>query len=132
MSETSLVKKLGIRSGQRVLILNAPDGYVELLGELPNGVELSETRMGRFDFVHLFVKDSTELDAYRPAAMDALEYDGLLWISYPKRSSKVKTDLTRDVLWELMKGTGLRPVTQVSLDAVWSAMRFRPKEEVGK
>jgi hypothetical protein len=132
MSETSLVKKLGIRSGQRVLILNAPDGYVELLGELPNGVELSETRMGRFDFVHLFVKDSTELDAYRPAAMDALEYDGLLWISYPKRSSKVKTDLTRDVLWELMKGTGLRPVTQVSLDAVWSAMRFRPTEEVGK
>jgi hypothetical protein len=132
MSETSLVKKLGIRSGQRVLILNAPDGYVELLGELPNGVELSETRMGRFDFVHLFVKDSTELDAYRPAAMDALEYDGLLWISYPKRSSKVKTNLTRDVLWELMKGTGLRPVTQVSLDAVWSAMRFRPTEEVGK
>jgi hypothetical protein len=132
MSETSLVKKLGIRSGQRVLILNAPDGYVELLGELPNGVELSETRMGRFDFVHLFVKDSTELDAYRPAAMDALEYDGLLWISYPKRSSKVKTDLTRGVLWELMKGTGLRPVTQVSLDAVWSAMRFRPTEEVGK
>lgn len=132
MSQTSLVKKLGIRPGQRVLILNAPDGYVESLGELPEGVELTHTREGRFGFVHLFVKDSTELDAFRPAAMDAVEYDGLLWISYPKRSSKVKTDLTRDVLWEMMKGTGLRPVTQVSVDAVWSAIRFRPEEKVGK
>jgi hypothetical protein len=132
MSEVPLVKKLGIRSGQRVLILNAPDGYVESLGELPEGVELSDTREGKFDFVHLFVKDSTELDAFRPAALDAVEYDGLLWISYPKRSSKVKTDLTRDVLWELTKPTGLRPVTQVSVDAIWSAMRFRPEEKVGK
>ncbi len=131
MSQTSLVKKLGIRPGQRVLILNAPDGYVELLTELPEGVELSHSREGTFDFVHLFVKDSTELDAFRPAAMDAVEYDGLLWISYPKRSSKVQTDLTRDVLWELMKGTGLRPVSQVSVDAVWSALRFRPEEKVG-
>ncbi len=132
MSQTSLVKKLGIRPGQRVLILNAPDGYVELLTELPEGVELSHSREGTFDFVHLFVKDSTELDAFRPAAMDAVEYDGLLWISYPKRSSKVQTDLTRDVLWELMKGTGLRPVSQVSVDAVWSALRFRPEEKVGQ
>lgn len=132
MSETSLVNKLGMRSGQRVLILNAPDGYVESLGELPESVELTHTREARFGFVHLFVKDSTELDAFRPAAMDAVEYDGLLWISYPKRSSKVKTDLTRDVLWELMTGTGLRPVTQVSVDAVWSAIRFRPEEKVGK
>jgi len=132
MSQTSLVKKLGIRPGQRVLILNAPDGYVESLGELPEGVHLTDTREGSFGFVHLFVKDSTELDAFRPAAMDAVEYDGLLWISYPKRSSKVKTDLTRDVLWEMMKGTGLRPVAQVSVDAVWSAIRFRAEEKVGK
>ena len=131
MSE-SLIKKLRIQPGQRALILNPPEGYVESLGELPEGVELLDRREGKCDFVHLFVKDSTELNAFRPAALDAIDYDGLLWISYPKQSSKAKTDLTRDILWELMKGTGLRPVTQVSIDATWSAMRFRPEEKVGK
>ena len=67
-----------------------------------------------------------------PAAIAAVAYDGLLWISYPKRSSKVETDLSRDVLWDLMMETGLRPVTQVSIDDVWSALRFRPAEKVGK
>jgi hypothetical protein len=65
--------------------------------------------------------------------MDAVEYDGLFWISYPKRSSKVETDLSRDILWEIMVAdTHLRPVTQVSVDNVWSALRWRPEPEVGK
>jgi hypothetical protein len=71
--------------------------------------------------VHLFVTSSEELNRLRRTAMDAVEYDGLLWISYPKRSSKVAMDLTRDVLWELMADIGLRPVTQISVDEVWSA-----------
>ena len=75
---------------------------------------------------------SDELAKLGPKAVGAVEYDGLLWISYPKKSSKVKTDLTRDVLWELMSDTGLRPVTQVSVDSTWSAMRFRPTEKGGE
>ena len=129
---TALLKKLRMQAGQRVLILNAPPGYVESLEDLPEGVEVSEQAGGKFDFVHLFVKDSAELDQLRSAATGAVEYDGLLWISYPKKSAKVDTDITRDVLWELMGDTGLRPVTQVSVDKVWSAMRFRPADEVGK
>ena len=58
--------------------------------------------------------------------------DGLLWLSYPEKSSKVKTDLTRDVLWALVEPAGWRPVTQVSIDEVWSAMRFRPVDLVKK
>jgi hypothetical protein len=131
MSKSSLVKKLRLQAGQRALVLNAPPGYAAALGEVPEGVELVEIPAGKCDFVHLFVKDSAELDEHRPAALEAVEYDGLFWISYPKRSSKVETDLTRDVLWKLMEGTGLRPVTQVSFDAVWSAVRFRPEEAVG-
>ena len=129
---TSLLKKLRMQAGQRVLILNAPPGYVESLEDLPEGVEVLEQTGGAFDFVHLFVKDSTELERFRLAAMGAIEYDGLFWISYPKRGAKVDTDLTRDVLWELMGDTGLRPVTQVSVDKVWSAMRFPPVERVGQ
>jgi hypothetical protein len=128
----SLTRKLRIQPTQCVLILNAPTGYIELLGDLPEGVQVSEEPEGRYEFVHLFVASSEELNRLRRTAMDAVEYDGLLWISYPKRSSKVATDLTRDVLWELMADTGLRPVTQVSVDEVWSALRFRPAELVGE
>ncbi len=129
---TPLIKKLRIQPGQRVLILNPPEGYVASLGDLPEGVELSDVAEGKFDFVHLFVRDSAELDALRPAALEVLTYDGVLWISYPKKSAKVPTDLSRDVLWDLMGDTGLRPVTQIAIDAVWSALRFRPTEVVGK
>jgi hypothetical protein len=127
-----LIKKLRIQAGQRLLILYAPPGYVETLGELPEGAEVSQEVGGEFDFVHLFVKNSGEYADLGPAAIGALKYDGLLWISYPKRSSKVQTDLSRDAMWELTAGEGLRPVAQVSIDAVWSAVRFRPSEEVGK
>ena len=132
MAKASLVKKLRIQPGQRLLILNPPSGYIESLGDLPEGVEVSEKPEGKFDFVHLFVRDSTEFADLSPKAMDVVKYDGLLWISYPKRSSKVATDLTRDVMWDLVADTGLRPVTQVSIDEVWSALRFRPVEMVGK
>lgn len=132
MSQSALVKKLRIQQGQRALVLNPPSGYVQSLGELPEGVELSNKPDGKYDFVHLFIKDSAEFEKLIQSAIEAVEYDGLLWISYPKRSSKVATDLSRDVLWGMMGETGLRPVTQVSVDAVWSALRFRPAEMVGK
>jgi len=132
MAQSSLIKKLRIQPEQRLLILNAPPAYAELLGELPQGAGLSEKPDGAYDFVHLFVTNSEELATHLPTAMDAVEYDGLFWISYPKRSSKVETDLSRDVLWGLMNATELRPVTQISIDNVWSALRFRPAERVGK
>lgn len=129
---SSLVKKLRVQPGSRLLILNAPAGYVETLADLPEGVQVSQEPEGTFDFVQLFVRDSIEYGELGPLALAAVSYDGLLWICYPKRSSKVETDLTRDVLWKLTESTGLRPVSQVSIDPVWSAMRFRPVELVKK
>lgn len=131
MAKATLAKKLRIQPRQRMLILNSPPGFLESLGDLPEGVSISESPEGKFGFVHLFVRNSAQLSDKVPAAIESVEYDGLLWISYPKRSSKVETDLTRDILWELMTDTGLRPVTQVSIDDVWSALRFRPAERVG-
>jgi len=141
MAQSSLIKKLRIQPGQRVTIINAPAGYLDQLGDLPEGVELASEPEGlgltnqpadTFDFVHLFVKNVAELERFGPSALRAVKHDGLLWISYPKRSSKVETDISRDVGWDVIKEAGLRPVTQVSIDAVWSALRFRPAERVGK
>ncbi|MBN1246758.1 MAG: hypothetical protein JXC32_03830 [Anaerolineae bacterium] len=128
---TPLVKKLRLLPGQRALILNSPEGYVEGLGELPEGVALSHEAGGdTFDFVHLFVKHSEEFAALGPVARHAIKYDGMLWISYPKRSAKVQTDLSRDAMWGLLTDAGMRPVSQISIDDTWSAVRFRPAELV--
>ena len=129
---TPLHKKLRIQPGYKALALNAPADYFELLGPLPEGVDFPETPGEEHDFVHLFVKDRAELEARVDEAIASVKYDGLLWISYPKGSSGVKTDINRDSLWEILLEKGIRPVTQVSVDKTWSALRFRPTEAVGK
>jgi hypothetical protein len=132
MAGTQLLKKLRMLPDQRVLILNAPPGYEDELGPLPKGVELAEQPEGTFEFVQVFAKDLAELEKLAPVAAEAVKHDGLFWVSYPKRSSKVESDLSRDVVWKAVAKTGLRPVTQVSVNDVWSALRFRPPEKVGK
>ena len=132
MVDTSIAKKLRLGPGQRILVLNAPPGYVDRLGRFPEGSELFEKPEGSFDLVHLFVRNVADLEGFAPVAVEAAGYDGLLWISYPKRSSKVETDLTRDVGWEVVAELGLRSVTQISIDDTWSALRFRPAQEVGR
>jgi len=128
----TLTQKLGMQPGQRVLVLNRPPGHSDRLAPLPEGIVLEEVPVGKYDFVHLFVKDQAELEQLGPSALESVEYDGILWISYPKQSSKVKTDLTRDMGWDVVARAGLRPVTQVSIDETWSALRYRPIERVGK
>ena len=132
MPSTQLLKKLRMQPGQRVLLLNAPPGYLDDLGELPEGVRVESRAEGTFDFVHLFVKDLAALEKLGPTAVGAVKHDGLLWVSYPKKSSKLESDLDRDVVWQTVAKTGLRAVSQVSVDEVWSAIRFRPAEQVGK
>lgn len=130
MPDTSLIKKLGIKPKQRIIILNAPQGYREQLGTLPSDVELVTTLDGTFDLVHVFVKNKAEVDRYAPMAIQAVKAGGLLWISYPKKSSKVTTDITRDTGWDVVWHAEWRPVTQIAIDEVWSALRFRPISEV--
>jgi hypothetical protein len=132
MAETGLIKKLRIQYGQRALILNPPQGYVEELGEFPPKVELAEKLDGTFDFIQLFVKQRTELESQLPTILKAIKYDAFLWICYPKQSSKMDSDLNRDIIWSIVSKTGWESVTMISLNAVWSAMRFRPAERVGK
>jgi hypothetical protein len=129
---TSLSKKLLLKPGVRALILNAPPKYLKLLDDLPEDAVLDTRIDGQYAFVHLFVGNQAELAEFASLALGALQYDGLLWISYPKLSSKVATDLTRDHGWEPIIGRGLQGVTQIAIDETWSALRFRPSERIGK
>ncbi|TWH38967.1 hypothetical protein [Dulcicalothrix desertica] len=131
MVDNPLVKKLRIKSGQRMIVINSPPGYMEQL-ILPEGVELAKELEGQFDFIHIFVKNISELESFASKAISALKYDGILWIAYPKQSSKMITDINRDVGWDVIDKAGLKGVAQISINHVWSALRFRPYELVVK
>ncbi|GCE12639.1 hypothetical protein [Tengunoibacter tsumagoiensis] len=132
MAINLLTKKLQMKSGQRVLLLNAPLGYLKNLEPLPEGVDPVSTPDGEFDFVQLFVKNLEELAEALPIALQAIKYDALFWIAYPKGGSKAGTDLHRDTLSQAVSEHNFSSVTLVSLDETWSAMRFRPTEQVGQ
>ena len=130
MADTPLAKKLGIKPDHTTLVINAPEGYVPILGALPNGVEAGTTGTGAFDFVQLFVGSKADVDKHAQGAIDSVKPGGLLWFSYPKKSSAIKTDVTRDIGWEEVAKAGWRPVTQIAIDETWSALRFRPVGDV--
>jgi hypothetical protein len=127
---SNLPKKLLIKPGYRVVIINAPDGYLELLGPLPEGATLLRYAHGSADIVHLFVKNTAELEKFTPRALTALKREGVFWISYPKQSAKVNTDITRDRGWGIIHQAGFEGVAIVSINDVWSALRFRRSESV--
>ncbi|GAA4859225.1 YdeI/OmpD-associated family protein [Paenibacillus vulneris] len=128
--EADLVKKLKLQNAERILIMNAPDGYLERISPLPDDTSLDLQPSGEYDFVHLFASNVDELNALGPEAAKAVKQDGLFWISYPKKSSKIKTDLNRDSGWETIHGAGFEGIALISIDDTWSAMRFRPAELV--
>ena len=129
---TSIQKKLQLKAGQTVVILNPPPGYLDkLIAELKENILSTEARVNA-EAVILFVNNLAEAKDLAPEAIKAVKEDSLLWIAYPKGTSKVKTDVNRDILWEALKGTGWRPIRLIALDEIWSVMRFRPEHKVGK
>ena len=120
-----LAKKLKLKPGARAAVVGAPDGYLERLG-LPGGSAAGTTLEGPLDWIQVFVADSAELAAVVPGITKAVAPDGLVWISYPKGSSKRQTDLTRDRGWEPLEGSDLMWLSLVSVDDTWSAFGLRP------
>ncbi len=131
MSPSDLSKKLALRPGPQTLrLVNSPAGFERLLGELPAGVTLSTDLQAAADGLLLFIHSRAEFHALSPSALAGVKFDGLIWLVFPKKSAKPSGDLSRDIVWELMKGSGLRPVTNISIDEFWSALRFRPEDQV--
>ena len=123
-SGTPLVKKLGIKAGYRIAILNAPENYAETLGTLPEDVTLMDWLGESLDFIHFFTKDRAELEQEFPALKAALAMDGMLWVSWPKRAAKVPTNMTEDVVREIALANGLVDVKIAAIDAVWSGLKL--------
>lgn len=132
MTQSALAKKLQIKPNHRVLLLGAPEGHAASLEPLPEGATIATAARGTFDVVHLFVRQARDLERSAPKAIAAVKEGGLLWISYPKKSSGVETDLTRDVGWKVVEDAGWGGVAQVAIDDTWSALRFKPEATVAR
>jgi hypothetical protein len=124
MNAKSVAAKLGIKPAQSVFVINPPGDYSALVGGLPPGTTVVRHRPA--DVVHLFARTLVEVAEHGTEATAAVKPGGLVWISYPKGgASELKRDVLRDAV------DGWQPVTQIAIDATWSAMRFRPDAEVG-
>lgn len=119
-----LVQKLGIKSGSTIAVLGAPRGYAHTLGTLPSGVTRKASAVGQLDFVQFFTKERQELERRFATLARALAPAGMLWISWPKRSSGVATDLTEDVIRVIGLAHGLVDVKVAAVDDVWSGLKF--------
>lgn len=124
-SKTPLVRKLGIKPKNKILAIKAPSHYLDLLGELPSDATvLVEKSEGQVPFIHLFAKDSKDLVEYFPVAKQRMAKDGMLWVSWIKKSSKLETDISESDVRNLGLELGLVDVKICAVDEDWSGLKF--------
>lgn len=123
-SGTPLAKKLGIKAGYRVLLVNEPKHYLLLFEDMPEVTYVLEGEAESVDFIHLFCTDRKDFERRSLELKPALKMTGMLWVSWPKGSSKIETDLGRDAIREYLLENGLVDVKVCAVDADWSGLKF--------
>lgn len=123
-SKTPLVKKLGIKEGFRVGVRGAPRPYDEIVDALPTTVRFSSRLNKDLDRVHIFVADAKRLPSLLQAAKVAIKQDGMIWVSWPKKSSSVPSTVTEDTIRTVCLPMGLVDVKVCAVDEVWSGLRL--------
>jgi hypothetical protein len=126
--DDALVKKLQLKPGMSVMLLNAPEGYLDRLTPLPLGA--TEVDESPADWVQAFVRNEADVNALAPRAMQAVKPGGVLWLCYPKGGAKAGTDINRDNGWDVVYAAGWGPVASAAIDEQWTALRFRPEADV--
>lgn len=127
-----IARKMKLPETGRVAVLEAPEGYLEKIGRTPEETELDGSEASSYDFVQAFALNAADVERLGPLALRAVKPDGLLWMCYPKGTSKLKTNINRDIGWRVLSEAGWEGIALVSIDETWSAMRFRPVSAVGK
>ena len=128
-SGTPLQKKLGFKPGMTAAFLDAPDGLERLLGEL-DGVSVKRSLRGSADIVLCFVIARRDLERRAGRLREAIAPDGSVWVCWPKRASKVPTDMTEDVVRDVLLQTGLVDVKVAAVDETWSGLKLVVRREL--
>jgi hypothetical protein len=119
-----LTTKMGIKPGQRIIILHAPDGYLATLGAALDGVEVAQELSGVFDLIQYFTTERAAYERDFPRLRDALTTAGMLWVSWPKKAAKMVTDLDEHFVREFGLANGLVDVKVIAVDERWTAFKF--------
>lgn len=121
-SKTPLARKLGLKSGMSAMLMNPPKLYHQLFEDMPEKINWVKT--GPVDFIHIFITTQHELERDIKYCKDQLNKNGLLWVSWPKGTSKIETDINRDSIREYVLQVGLVDVKVAAVDNDWSALKF--------
>jgi hypothetical protein len=128
-SGTPLAQKLGIKTGQKVVTINAPAGYAKLLAPLPEGVLFTDKASSGAGFVHLFISERKALEKELKRLRRLIADTGILWVSWPKKSSGVATDVTEDVIREVALPLGFVDIKVCAVDETWSGLKLMIRRE---
>jgi hypothetical protein len=128
-SGTPLAQKLGIKARQQVMLINPPTAYRNLLEPLPEAVSFSATVKRGATFIHLFVSKREMLEKELKQLRKQVADTGTLWVSWPKKSSGVATDVTEDVIREVALPLGFVDVKVCAVDETWSGLKLMIRRE---
>jgi hypothetical protein len=123
-SETPLAKKLGFKSPLTVLTINAPKEYGSWLGELPQDITFVTKAKKPVEAAHIFTTESAFLAATLSKLRNELKQDGFVWVSWPKKSSKVHTDIIEDIIREIALPLGFVDIKVCAVSEIWSGLKL--------
>jgi hypothetical protein len=129
-SGTALVQKLGFKPGMKVAVLSAPEGFDATLGVLPEGVTIARRLGGSKDMVIVFVTERAVLMKRLDALRAAIAPNGMVWVAWPKKAAKMDTNITEDVVREVVLPTGLVDVKVCAIDETWSGLKIVIRKEL--
>jgi hypothetical protein len=129
-SGTPLAKKLGYRDGNCVFLLAAPKNYSALVYPLPPGIRFDKAPGAKTDLVHAFFTEKAELSRFLASARRTLQPDASIWVSWPKKSSKVQTTITEDTIRELALPLGFVDIKVCAVDDTWSGLKLVVRREL--
>jgi len=128
-SGTPLVKKLGIKPDTKIIIKNEPTKYTELVTDIPDNVSFCTKWQKDLDFAHIFSKKRSEVFTLISEARNHIKPNGVIWVSWPKKASKVLTDITEDIIRDYALKTDLVDIKVCAVDETWSGLKLVVRKE---
>ena len=123
-SQTPLARKLGIKDGFIIRLIHQPEYYFDLFIDLPENITVSTNKKIKKDLIHYFAEQALDMQRDMPALKNEIKEDGVIWISWYKKASKIPTDITEDVIRESALSNGLVDIKVCAIDVNWSGLKL--------
>lgn len=123
-SGTPLAKKLGIKPGFNIKLINAPDYYFNLFTDLPDDLRFTDEASSKKDLIHFFTKQKDEYTGLLAALKEQIKPNGIIWVSWPKKASKIITDISENLIRDYALEIGLVDIKVCAVDEIWSGLKL--------